>query len=668
MIDEQALLLALGRSAPVVSGMAWLACAGLLLIGALRWLKRVTGASPSEKGSWLALVATLLMCSTFAVPFASIALQRRWLFARSLSTLRWYVAGEAEMHAKLANNLWLLGAWALGMACLRTAQLVPVEQARSRKLGYLLLGSVPGVAVAAAALHLRTVWLGALAPHFSDDGGVRLDWRAHFAATHAPLLRAWLMLAAALALLVVLSLFKNREASSAIDTPKQMHDRRRLALLVTLCGGCFAVFRATRPYAAEAAQELPRGYYLTQRDARSSVAPTLEGVGPDTYGEAPQVRVARREVRIDGLVGDLRELRDVLKNKRELYEQINGKAPAGGFSVTLDVAEDVSIAQVEGVLAAVSAAGMPRVQLLLAQHIELERPVFGKLVGGRLSALALELQSQRAECKAPQFVPRIRDIDAPFAHFVADWLARRRQGALCKEVGPLGVFAGEPNIVARRVHVAGVDFDVIQTRSGIPRISTVYQSEGKRFATLGAVRDHYGQQREKVIMVMNAGMFTPEHRPVGLLVSDGRELSPLNLSDARGNFFMKPNGVFALLRSGQARIVPSERYHELEAAQVLHATQSGPLVLAEGKEHPKLRPDSENRQLRNAVGVSPEWVSFVISRQKVTFHELVLALRELGCSDGLYLDGSISRMYAPLLERYDSEGDFGPMLVVVQAP
>ena len=44
-------------------------------------------------------------------------------------------------------------------------------------------------------------------------------------------------------------------------------------------------------------------------------------------------------------------------------------------------------------------------------------------------------------------------------------------------------------------------------------------------------------QGERLQFAMNAGMFHPDFAPVGLLVINGREVSPLNLAEGEGNFF-----------------------------------------------------------------------------------------------------------------------------------
>src|SRR5271168_2622361 len=56
------------------------------------------------------------------------------------------------------------------------------------------------------------------------------------------------------------------------------------------------------------------------------------------------------------------------------------------------------------------------------------------------------------------------------------------------------------------------------------------------FAGLGK---YVASKGEHLVFAANAGMFDPTSKPVGLLVRNGNEESPLNLSDGTGNFYMK---------------------------------------------------------------------------------------------------------------------------------
>ncbi|RZL35510.1 MAG: hypothetical protein EOP35_13695 [Rubrivivax sp.] len=165
---------------------------------------------------------------------------------------------------------------------------------------------------------------------------------------------------------------------------------------------------------------------------------------------------------------------------------------------------------------------------------------------------------------------------------------------------------------------------------------------------------------------MNAGMFHADGGPVGLLVIDGRELAPLNLEDrvGQGNFFLKPNGVFLIDAQG-ARVVDAVDYAATSHDGVLYATQSGPLLLKNGEIHQAFRPLSASRYIRNGVCAQGGQAIFVISERPVSFHEFASFFRDgLHCREALYLDGAVSSLYSPRLERYDAWHDLGPLFAV----
>lgn len=188
---------------------------------------------------------------------------------------------------------------------------------------------------------------------------------------------------------------------------------------------------------------------------------------------------------------------------------------------------------------------------------------------------------------------------------------------------------------------------------------------GRTFNRFERLKSWLASRNERLLFAMNAGMFQPDLSPVGLLVQDGREVSPLNLSDGAGNFFMKPNGVFFISESGP-RIVESTEYPAL-ARGVRLATQSGPLLVRNGVLHPAFNAASTSRLLRNGVGISGDTIMFVISEQPVNFYEIATYFRdELHCPDALYLDGVVSSLYSTELQRNDSTVNLGPIIGVVR--
>ncbi|RJL03994.1 hypothetical protein D3P06_09905 [Paracoccus aestuarii] len=172
---------------------------------------------------------------------------------------------------------------------------------------------------------------------------------------------------------------------------------------------------------------------------------------------------------------------------------------------------------------------------------------------------------------------------------------------------------------------------------------------------------------EALAFAMNAGMFHADYRAVGLLVIDGEELSPIVTGASNDNFGMLPNGVFC---SGGARpfdVIESRAFADARPECRL-ATQSGPMLVIEGELHPRFLVDSTSRYIRNGVGVSADGQTawFAISNRPVTFHEFGRFFRDgLGARDALYFDGSVSRLYAPSVNRADFGRSMGPIIGLV---
>jgi uncharacterized protein YigE (DUF2233 family) len=171
---------------------------------------------------------------------------------------------------------------------------------------------------------------------------------------------------------------------------------------------------------------------------------------------------------------------------------------------------------------------------------------------------------------------------------------------------------------------------------------------------------------ETLVFAMNAGMYHSDFSAVGLLVIDGKQVQPLNLDTAEGNFFLKPNGIFLVSDRG-ARVIESSRYPSL-SENVSLATQSGPMLVLDGALHPAFRQESTSRNIRNGVGIlSRHEVVFAISEQPVTFHEFAVLFRNgLGCKDALFLDATVSSLYSENLERADVRASLGPIIGVTR--
>jgi uncharacterized protein YigE (DUF2233 family) len=191
---------------------------------------------------------------------------------------------------------------------------------------------------------------------------------------------------------------------------------------------------------------------------------------------------------------------------------------------------------------------------------------------------------------------------------------------------------------------------------------------GQPYRRFSALRDALAKDGKTLVFAMNGGMYQPDLSPVGLFVSNERELVPLNRHTGPGNFSQQPNGVFLVDGQG-ARVLTTDEYGQ-EKPKPFLATQSGPMLVHQGEltTSPVMNPNSQSRRIRNGVcAPSPNTVVFVISESPVTFHEFAVYFREsLGCREALYLDGSISSLYAPHLSQADNWSNMGPIIGVVR--
>lgn len=191
-------------------------------------------------------------------------------------------------------------------------------------------------------------------------------------------------------------------------------------------------------------------------------------------------------------------------------------------------------------------------------------------------------------------------------------------------------------------------------------------SDGEPLATFARLKDTVALQGKRVDFAMNAGMYHPDRSPAGLYVEDGVEQSHIVTSDGPGNFGLLPNGVFCV-GDGALSVIESRAFVKT-APKCRFATQSGPMLVIHGVLHPRFLATSDSRYVRNGVGVAADGQTawFAISDAPVTFHAFARLFRDaLKTPNALFLDGSISRLYAPNLGRDDFGFPMGPMVAHV---
>ncbi|UYV17510.1 phosphodiester glycosidase family protein [Porphyrobacter sp. ULC335] len=193
-------------------------------------------------------------------------------------------------------------------------------------------------------------------------------------------------------------------------------------------------------------------------------------------------------------------------------------------------------------------------------------------------------------------------------------------------------------------------------------------------ANLGADKQPFGSlgafagsvDPATIAFAINGGMYGDDLKAIGYYVQNGERLGELNRGDGTGNFYMKPNGVF-FGTGGSWRVLGSNTFFETVGDRPEFGTQSGPLLLIDGKLHPEIQDDGPSKAIRNAVGVDASGKAhFVISGAPVSFGQLARFFRDqLKVSNALYLDGAVSSLWDPATERLD-KGRVGPIIVVTK--
>ena len=206
-----------------------------------------------------------------------------------------------------------------------------------------------------------------------------------------------------------------------------------------------------------------------------------------------------------------------------------------------------------------------------------------------------------------------------------------------------------------------IDFNV---DSKVHNIKLYLKDEnGQGFGQFNSLAKHLKTKNEKLVFAMNAGMFMENLMPLGLYIENGKLVQKINLrTKAHGNFYMQPNGIFSLTKKG-AQI---NETHKFKNNDVLFATQSGPMLLINSKLNRSIKKQSISRLIRNGVCIDKsKHVIFSISSKPVSFFEMAQHFKDdLSCENALYLDGAISQIYWPKINRFGMRSDIGPMIGV----
>jgi uncharacterized protein YigE (DUF2233 family) len=185
----------------------------------------------------------------------------------------------------------------------------------------------------------------------------------------------------------------------------------------------------------------------------------------------------------------------------------------------------------------------------------------------------------------------------------------------------------------------------------------------KNFENLKTWLNKKGQQ---LLFAANGGMYKTDNSPLGLFIDSGKTITPLNRASASGNFYLKPNGVFYISKGNTATICVTEKFKA--SANIIYATQSGPMLVINGKIHPEFNQGSSNVNVRNGVGLLPNGqLIFIMSKKPVNLYDFANSFLRSGCKNALYLDGFVSRTYLPNQNWQQLDGNFGVIIAEASA-
>ena len=188
---------------------------------------------------------------------------------------------------------------------------------------------------------------------------------------------------------------------------------------------------------------------------------------------------------------------------------------------------------------------------------------------------------------------------------------------------------------------------------------------GENLKSIQNLKTYVESKNRTLTFAMNGGMFKKDFSPQGLFIQNKMTLSPLDTANGTGNFYLQPNGVFYCTTDHRPFICKTTDF--IHNPKIKYATQSGPMLVIDGQIHPAFTEGSKNVNIRNGVGILPNnQVVFAMSKTEINFYDFAKYFQKLGCKNALYLDGFVSRTYAPEQKWTQTDGNFGVLIGVTK--
>jgi uncharacterized protein YigE (DUF2233 family) len=189
---------------------------------------------------------------------------------------------------------------------------------------------------------------------------------------------------------------------------------------------------------------------------------------------------------------------------------------------------------------------------------------------------------------------------------------------------------------------------------------------GVNFGSIQNLKSYIEGKKKTLIFAMNGGMYMEDLRPLGLYIENGKIQKKINKEVGSGNFYIKPNGIFYITANRIPYLCKTEDFEDNGA--IKYATQSGPMLVVDGKINSAFKENSNNLNIRNGVSILPNnKVIFAMSKTEINFYNFAKYFKSLGCKNALYLDGFVSRTYLPEKQWKQTDGSFGVIIGVTDS-
>ncbi len=187
---------------------------------------------------------------------------------------------------------------------------------------------------------------------------------------------------------------------------------------------------------------------------------------------------------------------------------------------------------------------------------------------------------------------------------------------------------------------------------------------GQPYRSIQNLKNDVDSQNKQLIFAMNGGMYQRDNSPLGLYIENKKLIALLNTKSGSGNFYLKPNGIFYIDIKNKPHVCTTKNFKN---KNVKYATQSGPMLIIDGKINDAFKEGSHNLNIRNGVGIlNDSTVVFALSKEEINFYDFAKFFQSIGCKNALYLDGFVSRAYVPEKKWLQTDGNFGVIIGITK--